>query len=85
MRNSGAATAPRASTCSVRQVVVGDIDQVRYQIGGSVESVVRQTVAKPGERSGQQNDHEVTEIRLGRRPSVALNAVELLRSHHDRS
>jgi hypothetical protein len=52
------------------QVGVGDVDQVRDQLGGALEAVGREAIAQTGQGAGEQDHDEIAEIRATRLQSV---------------
>lgn len=61
------------------QVAVDDLHEIRNQICRSLEAIGSEPVAQSGERAGQKDDHQVTEIGFDReRPILSGHEDALL-------
>ena len=49
-----------------RDVVVGDLDEIRNEVGGPVETVGGKPVPQPRERAREEHDNEIAEVRIAR-------------------
>ena len=55
---------PGRSTRGLREVAVGQLDEIRDEIGGVVETIGEESIAQAGESRREEHDDEVAELGL---------------------